>query len=41
MVYLDTDDLANVYTWRLEQEREFRRIKGTGMSDFQVVEFVT
>jgi D-glycerate 3-kinase len=41
MVHLDTDDLANVYTWRLEQERELWRRKGTGMSDFQVVEFGT
>jgi D-glycerate 3-kinase len=41
MVHLDTDDLANVYKWRLEQERELWRTKGTGMSDFQVVEFGT
>jgi len=41
MVHLDTDDLENVYTWRLEQERELRRVKGTGMSDSQVVEFGT
>lgn len=39
MVHLDTDDLVNVYTWRMEQERVLRKVKGTGMTDDQVVDF--
>ncbi|KAF3911620.1 hypothetical protein AA313_de0201134 [Arthrobotrys entomopaga] len=40
MVHLDTDDLRNVYAWRLEQETFLRQAKGTGMSDDAVVEFI-
>ncbi|KAK6544236.1 hypothetical protein TWF694_000939 [Orbilia ellipsospora] len=40
MVHLDTDDLRNVYAWRLEQETFLRQTKGTGMSDNAVVEFI-
>lgn len=39
MVHLDTQDLKNVYTWRMEQEHALRKAKGSGMSDQQVVNF--
>lgn len=39
LVHLDTLDLVNVYTWRMEQERALCRIKGTSMTDDQVVDF--
>jgi D-glycerate 3-kinase len=39
LVHLDTLDLVNVYTWRMEQERALRKIKGTSMTDDQVVDF--
>lgn len=39
-VHLDTDDLVNVYRWRMEQEAKLRQVKGTGMTDEQVVRFV-
>jgi D-glycerate 3-kinase len=40
LVHLDTDDLMNVYRWRLEQEHALRKSRDTGMSDEQVVSFV-
>lgn len=40
MVHLDTNDLANVYTWRMQQEHALRKLKGTGMSNEAVVKFV-
>lgn len=38
-LHLDTQQLVNVYHWRMDQERELRRHK-PGMSDEEVVEFV-
>lgn len=38
-LHLSTDRLANVYNWRLDQERSLRRTK-PGMTDDQVVAFV-
>lgn len=40
MVLLDTDDLANVYKWRIDQEHALRARTGKGMSDEQVIRFV-
>ncbi|KAH8587878.1 P-loop containing nucleoside triphosphate hydrolase protein [Bisporella sp. PMI_857] len=40
LVHLDTDDLVNVYTWRLQQEHAMIKAKGSGMTDDQVVKFV-
>jgi D-glycerate 3-kinase len=40
LVHLDTDELANVYHWRISQEHALRKEKGTGMTDEDVVEFV-
>ncbi|KFZ07977.1 hypothetical protein V501_06151 [Pseudogymnoascus sp. VKM F-4519 (FW-2642)] len=40
MVHLDTNDLGNVYTWRIQQEHALHRRKGTGMTDEAVVKFV-
>lgn len=39
LIHLDTPELVNVYTWRMEQERVMRAIKGTSMTDDEVVEF--
>ncbi len=39
-IHIDTDDLHNVYTWRLQQEHKMIEAKGTGMSDDQVEAFV-
>lgn len=38
-VHLDTDQLANVYVWRTQQEHALLERKGSGMSDEQVVKF--
>lgn len=38
-VHLDTDDLANVYIWRTQQEHALLEKKGSGMTDEQVVKF--
>lgn len=38
-LHLNTEDLSNVYRWRMDQERELRK-RGPGMSDSEVVEFV-
>ncbi|KAK6351520.1 hypothetical protein TWF718_004678 [Orbilia javanica] len=40
LVHLDTDDLKNVYAWRLEQEAWLWKLKGTGMTDEAVIEFI-
>ncbi|RVD87752.1 uncharacterized protein DFL_001963 [Arthrobotrys flagrans] len=40
LVHLDTDDLRNVYAWRLEQEAWLWKLKGTGMTDEAVIEFI-
>lgn len=39
-IHIDTDDLHNVYTWRLQQEHKMIETKGSGMSDDQVRAFV-
>lgn len=40
MIHIDTEDLGNVYHWRLQQEHKMIEKKGTGMSDEAVVKFV-
>lgn len=40
MIHIDTDDLQNVYKWRLEQEHKLIAAKGTGMTDDEVVAFI-
>jgi D-glycerate 3-kinase len=39
-IHIDTEDLRNVYTWRLQQEHKMIETKGSGMSDTQVRAFV-
>lgn len=39
-IHLDTEDLRNVYRWRIEQEHALIKVKGQGMSDESVVAFV-
>lgn len=39
-IHLDTDDLQNVYRWRIDQEHALLRAKGEGMMDEAVVRFV-
>lgn len=39
LLHLSTDDLSNVYEWRLDQERALRKTR-PGMSDGEVVQFV-
>ncbi|KAH9206259.1 P-loop containing nucleoside triphosphate hydrolase protein [Leptodontidium sp. 2 PMI_412] len=39
-VHLDTDELANVYVWRMQQEHALLERTGSGMTDEQVVKFV-
>ncbi|OAL48537.1 P-loop containing nucleoside triphosphate hydrolase protein [Pyrenochaeta sp. DS3sAY3a] len=39
-IHIDTDDLRNVYAWRLQQEHKMLEAKGSGMSDDQVRAFV-
>ncbi|RMZ66095.1 d-glycerate 3-kinase [Pyrenophora seminiperda CCB06] len=39
-IHIDTDDLDNVYTWRLQQEHKMIEAKGEGMSDEQVRAFI-
>jgi D-glycerate 3-kinase len=39
-IHIDTDNLRNVYTWRLQQEHKMIEAKGSGMSDQQVRDFV-
>ncbi|KAJ5280499.1 hypothetical protein N7478_005871 [Penicillium angulare] len=40
LIHLDTDDLVNVYEWRLQQEHAMWKAKNEGMSDESVVKFV-
>ena len=40
LFHLDTDDLANVYRWRLQQEHALHRTKKKGMTDEEVLAFV-
>jgi D-glycerate 3-kinase len=39
-VHLSTDELVNVYRWRINQEEVLRKNKGTGMTDEEVILFV-
>ncbi|GMM37342.1 putative ATP-dependent kinase [Saccharomycopsis crataegensis] len=39
-IYLATNDLLNIYQWRLQQEYALIKSKGVGMSDKEVVAFV-
>ncbi|KAK7187258.1 d-glycerate 3-kinase [Paraphaeosphaeria sporulosa] len=39
-MHLDTEDLRNVYRWRLQQEHAMWKVKGAGMSDESVRAFV-
>ncbi|KAJ4346972.1 uncharacterized protein N0V89_010905 [Didymosphaeria variabile] len=39
-IHLDTEDLRNVYRWRLQQEHAMWKAKGAGMSDDSVRAFV-
>ena len=40
LVHLDTDNLANVYRWRMQAEQALRRSRGGGMTDEEVISFV-
>ncbi|KAF2728894.1 P-loop containing nucleoside triphosphate hydrolase protein [Polyplosphaeria fusca] len=40
LIHIDTNDLKNVYRWRLQQEHAMIEEKGTGMTDDQVVSFI-
>lgn len=40
MIHIDTEDLRNVYRWRLQQEHALIKAKGSGMTDEAVVAFV-
>ncbi|KAF2872309.1 P-loop containing nucleoside triphosphate hydrolase protein [Massariosphaeria phaeospora] len=40
LIHIDTDDLRNVYTWRVEQEHKLIETKGTGMKDEEVKAFI-
>lgn len=40
-IHLDTKDLVNVYTWRMQQEHAMRKLKGTSMTDEAVIRFGT
>lgn len=40
LVHLDTDDLVNVYEWRIQQEHALLAKTGSGMTDLEVVKFV-
>lgn len=39
-IYLHTDDINNVYQWRLQQEHDLIAQHGAGMTDAQVVDFI-
>lgn len=39
-IHIDAEDTEYVYEWRLQQEQQLRRERGTGMTDEQVVKFV-
>lgn len=40
LVHLDTDNLVNVYEWRIQQEHALWQMKNQGMTDDEVVKFV-
>ncbi|KAF7557684.1 hypothetical protein G7046_g5977 [Stylonectria norvegica] len=40
LIHLDTNDLLNVYHWRLDQEHALLKTRGGGMSDDAVIAFV-
>ncbi|KAF2004061.1 P-loop containing nucleoside triphosphate hydrolase protein [Amniculicola lignicola CBS 123094] len=40
LIHIDTEDLQNVYTWRLQQEHALIRAKGSGMADAEVSAFI-
>ncbi|KAF2709420.1 P-loop containing nucleoside triphosphate hydrolase protein [Pleomassaria siparia CBS 279.74] len=40
MIHIDTNDLQNVYHWRLQQEHALIAKKGSGMSDAAITAFV-
>jgi D-glycerate 3-kinase len=40
MIHIDTNNLRNVYQWRLEQEHKLIAAKGTGMRDDEVAAFI-
>lgn len=40
MIHLDAQDPRFVYDWRLQQEAHLREMKGSGMTDEQVIHFV-
>lgn len=39
-VHVDAENTKFVYAWRLQQERALQEIRGTGMTDEEVVSFV-
>lgn len=39
-IHIDAENTEFVYEWRLQQEQQLRRERGTGMTDEQVVKFV-
>jgi D-glycerate 3-kinase len=40
LIHIDTDDLRNVYKWRLEQEHKLIAVNGMGMKDDEVEAFI-
>lgn len=40
LVHLDTEDLVNVYEWRIQQEHALRARTNSGMADEEVIKFV-
>ena len=40
VIHLDAENPMFVYQWRIEQEVHLRKLKGSGMTDEQVVDFV-
>jgi D-glycerate 3-kinase len=40
LIHIDTNDLRNVYTWRLQQERQLIKEEGVGMTDEEVSAFI-
>ena len=40
VIHLDAEDPMFVFQWRIEQEVHLRKLKGSGMTDEQVVDFV-
>ncbi|KAI5957291.1 hypothetical protein KGF54_000219 [Candida jiufengensis] len=39
-IFINTDSISNVYKWRMEQEHALIKLKGTGMTDDQIIKFV-